>query len=116
MPSKRAEQALFDIRDNVLLAQEFAAGMTADAFKADRRTFYAVARCLEIVSEASRRLTPSIRERHSALPWRAIMGLGNVYRHNYDNVAEEYVWRTVQHSLAPLLIAVEDEIARLLTP
>ncbi len=60
MPSKRAEQALFDIRDNVLLAQEFAADMTVDAFKADRRTFYAVARCLEIVSEASRRLTPSI--------------------------------------------------------
>ena len=79
------------IRDNVLLAQEFAAGMTVDAFKADRRTFYAVARCLEIVSEAARRLTPSIRERHPALPWRAIMGLGNVYRHNYDNVAEEYV-------------------------
>ena len=44
------------------------------------------------------------------------MGLGNVYRHNYDNVAEEYVWRTVQHSLAPLLVAVEDEIARLPRP
>jgi uncharacterized protein with HEPN domain len=113
MPSKRAQQALHDIRDNILLAQEFAAGMTADAFKADRRTFYAVARCLEIVSEASRRLTPSIRERHSTLPWRAIMGLGNVYRHDYDNVAEDYVWRTVQHSLAPLLAAIEDEIARL---
>jgi uncharacterized protein with HEPN domain len=41
------------------------------------------------------------------------MGLGNVYRHEYDNVAEDYVWRTVQQSLAPLLAAIEDEIARL---
>jgi uncharacterized protein with HEPN domain len=113
MPSKRAEQALVDIRDNARLAQEFMAGMTLDAFKADRRTFYAVARCLETVSEASRRLPASLRERHSALPWRAIMGLGNVYRHNYDNGAEDYVWRTVQHSLGPLLAVIEEEIAHL---
>lgn len=40
------------------------------------------------------------------------MGLGNVYRHDYDNVAEGFVWRTVQHSLAPLLAFVESEIAQ----
>jgi type I restriction enzyme S subunit len=37
---------------------------------------------------------------------------GNVYRHDYDNVAEEIVWRTVQHNLAPLLAAVERELPR----
>jgi uncharacterized protein with HEPN domain len=41
------------------------------------------------------------------------MGVGNVYRHDYDNVAEAFVWRTVQHSLTPLLAAVESEIAEL---
>jgi len=53
-----------------------------------------------------------VRDRHAELPWRAIMGVGNVYRHDYDNVAEEIVWRTVQHSLAPLLVAVEAEMDR----
>jgi uncharacterized protein with HEPN domain len=46
------------------------------------------------------------------MQWRAIMGAGNVYRHDYDNVAEEIVWRTVQNNLAPLLTAVERELAR----
>jgi uncharacterized protein with HEPN domain len=41
------------------------------------------------------------------------MGAGNVYRHDYDNVAEDIVWRTVQRSVVPLLAAVESEIARL---
>jgi uncharacterized protein with HEPN domain len=41
------------------------------------------------------------------------MGVGNVYRHDYDNVAEDFVWRTVQHSLDPLLAVVEREIAGL---
>lgn len=111
MHSSRARQALFDIRDNLLLAREFTAGFSLEAFKADRRTFYAVTRCLEIVSEAARHLPQGLRDRHPGLPWRAIMGVGNVYRHEYDNVVEEIVWRTVQQSLTPLLVAVERELA-----
>ena len=102
-----------DIRDNAILAQDFVAGSSLDAFKSDRRTFYAVTRCLEIVSEAARRLSQDIRDRHPELPWRAIMGAGNIYRHDYDNVEEEFVWRTVALNLAPLLIVVEAELARL---
>jgi uncharacterized protein with HEPN domain len=69
-------------------------------------------RCLEIISEASRRLPQGLRNRHPELPWRAIMGAGNVYGHDYDNVAEEIVWQTVQQNLAPLLAAVEGELTR----
>jgi uncharacterized protein with HEPN domain len=113
MLSKRSAIALLDIRDNAKLAREFVAGLSLDAFKADRRTFYAVTRCLEIISEAARRLPPSLRDRYPQLPWRAIMGAGNVYRHDYDNVAEEFVWHTVRQSLEQLLAAIENEIARL---
>ena len=105
MLSNRARLALTDIRDNIRLAEQFAAGLSVEALKTDRRTFYAVTRCLEIISEAARRLPQSLRNRHPELPWRAIMGAGNVYRHDYDNVAEEIVWRTVQNNLAPLLAA-----------
>jgi hypothetical protein len=27
-------------------------------------------------------------------PWRAIIRVGNVYRRDYDNVAEQFVWHT----------------------
>jgi uncharacterized protein with HEPN domain len=111
MPSNRTVLALFDIRDNARLAQQFVAGLTLDAFRADRRTFYAVTRCIEIVSEAARRLPASLRDRHPELPWRSIMDTGNFYRHDYANVAEEIVWRTVQCSLGPLLRVIEEEIA-----
>jgi uncharacterized protein with HEPN domain len=39
------------------------------------------------------------------------MGLGNVYRHDYHNVVEEYVWRTLHESLPALAAVVADEIA-----
>ena len=112
MLSDRTRLALSDMRDNIELALSFVAGMSLDTFAADKRTFYAVTRCLEIVSEAARRLPPSLRGRHPELPWRAIMGAGNIYRHDYDNVVEQIVWQTVTRDLAPLLAVVEAELAR----
>lgn len=116
MLSNKARLALFDIRDNALLAREFVEGLNYDAFAADRRAFYAVTRALEIISEAARRLPQDLRDRHPHLPWRAIMGAGNVYRHDYDNVAEKFVWRTLHEDVPALIAAVADEIARLDPP
>jgi uncharacterized protein with HEPN domain len=87
--------------------------LTLVEFTADRRAFYAATRALEIISEAARRLSPAVRERHPDLPWRAIMGVGNVLRHNYDDVAEEQVWRTVLEDLPALDRAIAAEIERL---
>ena len=113
MPSERAQRALFDIRDNALLARAFVEGLTEESLQADLLRFYAVTRCLEIISEASRRLPTAVRDSHPELPWRDIMGVGNVYRHDYDNVDEAFVWRTVHRYLPPLLAVVEAEIASL---
>lgn len=110
MHSDGIRQALLDIRDNAVLATDFVGDMTAREFAADRRTFYAVTRCLEIISEAARRLDDHVRARHSEIPWRAVMGSGNIYRHDYDDVAETLVWRTVNDSLPALLAAVEREL------
>jgi uncharacterized protein with HEPN domain len=110
--SDRTRQALLDILDNGTLARSFVDGMEFDAFADGRRTFHAVTRCLEIISEASRRLDEALRARHPELPWRAIMGGGNVHRHEYDNVAESFVWRTVRDSLPGLLAVVELELVQ----
>jgi uncharacterized protein with HEPN domain len=113
MPSRSPLHSLFDIRDNARLAQEWTANQTLESFTDNRLVFYAVARCLEIVSEASRRLPQTIRDRRPELPWRAIMDAGNFYRHQYDNVSEDAVWRTVHQRLSELLAVVESEIANL---
>jgi uncharacterized protein with HEPN domain len=117
MLSDRARLALSDIRDDIRYPRRHTtrAGFSLRHVARDpcRRppSFYAVTRCLEIISEAARRLPPGVRNRHPQLPWRAITGAGNVYRHDYDNVVEQIVWRTVTHDLAPLLAIVERELS-----
>jgi uncharacterized protein with HEPN domain len=109
MPSEVVRFALYDI----MLARQFVADLNLDGFCASPLHFYAVTRALEIISEASRRLPEELRDRHPELPWRAIRDVGNFYRHQYDNVAETYVWETVHAHLAPLLAAVLSEIEAL---
>ncbi len=41
------------------------------------------------------------------------MGVGNVYRHNYDTVAEEHVWRTLHEGLPKSLDVIDAEISQL---
>jgi uncharacterized protein with HEPN domain len=81
--------------------------MTPGAFAADRRTFYAVTRCLEIISEAARRLRGAQQDRFPDLEWRQIEDSGNVFRHVYQHVAESRVWMTVQDRVPALLAAAD---------
>jgi uncharacterized protein with HEPN domain len=88
-------------------------GLDREAFKADLRAFYAVTRCLEIISEASRRLSNELKVRHPAISWKQMADAGNVYRHDYEDVAAQLIWDTVQKSMPPLKLVIEAEIRRL---
>ena len=110
MPSKAPELPLEDIRRNIRLAQGFVEGFDLRGFRADARTIYAVTRCLEIISEASRRLPASVKNRHPGIPWKDIAGAGNVYRHDYEDVLTDMIWHTVR-ALPALLTAVESELS-----
>jgi uncharacterized protein with HEPN domain len=112
MPSKAADAALRDILHHIELAQGWSAGFDRASFANDGRTIYAVTRCLEIISEASRRLSDELKARHPSIAWKEMAGAGNVYRHDYEDVAAQYVWDTVQRALPPPQAAIAQELKR----
>jgi len=93
------------------MAMRFVEGLDREKFKADIRSVYAVTRCLEIISEASRRLPADLKARHPGIAWKQMAGAGNVYRHDYEDVAAQLVWETVEQALPPLRVVIEHEIA-----
>ena len=112
MPSKSAETALRDILYHIELASRFVAGLDYATFHNDERTVYAVIRCLEIISEASRRLPAELKARHPSIEWKRMAGAGNIYRHDYEDVAARFVWETTQKELPPLRVVVMQELER----
>lgn len=113
MPSDSPRTPLRDILYHIDLAQTFVAGFDRSTFRADLRTFFAVTRCLEIVSEASRRLPEPLKDRHPSIAWKRIAGAGNVYRHDYEDVAADFVWDTVEAELPALRQVIEAELRNL---
>jgi uncharacterized protein with HEPN domain len=113
MPSRSTAARLQDILENIRLARSFIAGMSFTDLQADLRTSYAIVRCLEIISEASRRLPDDIKARHTEIEWSDVAGAGSIYRHHYHAISDEVIWQTVQEDLEPLRLVIEQELAKL---
>lgn len=116
MRSESAIVALRDIAHHIDLALSFTTGFDYEAFVAYPRTVCAVTRCLEIISEASRRLPDDLKARHPSIAWGDMAGAGNIYRHDYEDVAAQHVWDTVQIDLPPPRTAIIQELAALDPP
>ena len=91
-----------------LLAQYSARGR--EAFLAERLLQDAVVRRMEILAEAAGRLSDDLKERHPAIPWRAIVGFRNVVAHAYMGVAMERVWEYLTTDLPALRDLVDNEL------
>lgn len=67
----------------------------------------AVVRQLEIIGEASKKLSDSLRAEHDDIPWRRFCGLRDVLIHNYMGVDLNAVWEVTQASIPTLKTRVE---------
>ena len=88
------------------------AGLTFDAFMADRRTHQVVERNLVIIGEAVdrlRRYAPDLAAR--VVPKNQFVELGKQMSHGYDRIDYPTVWRVVQEPL-PLLRAEVESLLR----
>jgi uncharacterized protein with HEPN domain len=73
----------------------------------------AVIRQLEIIGEATKRLSKQFCSRHSDVPWRRIAGLRDVLIHDYMGVDINAVWEITQKNLPPLRLRVESILREL---
>jgi uncharacterized protein with HEPN domain len=64
--------------------------------------FIATLRQLEIIGEASNRLSAEIVNNNSSVPWARIIGLRNIVIHEYFGVDEYTIWNIIKINLPDL--------------
>lgn len=67
----------------------------------------AVVRCLEVIGEAGKQVSPETRGRLSEVPWSLMARTRDVLIHSYAKVDLVEVYRTVKRDLPPLVAALE---------
>jgi uncharacterized protein with HEPN domain len=54
-----------------------------------------------------------LKDRHPAIAWNEMAAAGNIYRHEYEDVAARKVWDTRTLDLRPLCAVIDAELAAL---
>ena len=96
---KNRLEHILEAIDNVF---EFTEGMTFDDFVADKKGKFAVVKNLEIIGEASYKLTKEFKYQHNEIDWQIIIGLRHILVHGYYQTEDFIIWGVVQKDLRPL--------------
>lgn len=81
--------------------------MTVEQMVADRRTFLAVSRCVEIVGEAGWKLSDQLKHAHTAIPWPLIAGMRHRLVHDYGRVDSSVVHKVITQHIPPLMVQIQ---------
>jgi uncharacterized protein with HEPN domain len=93
---------LRDMLENVDAVAEMVAGVDLATYRGDVMLRRAVARCVEIVSEASRSIPDDMKATAPDQPWPEIAAIGNLLRHHYERIDDLIMWKIATRSLPEL--------------
>jgi uncharacterized protein with HEPN domain len=96
---------------HILLAAKdiktYVSGSDFDVFSRNTLLQDGIIRKLEIIGEASKRLTPEFRDALPDIPWKDVIGMRNKLVHDYFGVNLEAVWETATVEVPELRGALE---------
>jgi len=90
------------ILDAIVRIQQYLEGIDEKKFFQSLLVQDGVIRQLEIIGEATKRLSPQLRDRFASIPWKDIAGMRDRLIHDYFGVDLEAVWTTATVDIPPL--------------
>jgi uncharacterized protein with HEPN domain len=100
--SRSPRLRLLNIRDEIDGVSAALAGVTFETYQGSYTFRRVTERALQIISEAARALPPDLTARHPGAPWSAIIGIGNILRHEYQHIDDRRLWEIVTVHLPQL--------------
>lgn len=97
---------------HILLEADFLLGkstnLTLAEFLKDEVKTRAFSRSLEIIGEATKKISEEFRKAHSGVDWKAMAGMRDRLIHDYFGVDYEIVWDVVINEIPKLRLQIEN--------
>jgi len=92
-------------------ALSFARGKSREDFHKDRMLLLSLIKEIEIIGEASSKITDEFRQKHPEVPWAHIVAMRNRLIHAYFDIDADRVWDTINSDLPSLLNQLKKIVA-----
>jgi uncharacterized protein with HEPN domain len=93
--------------DHAKEAVDLISGQDKTVLQHNRVLELALIRLVEIVGEASAKLSSETQSKYPSIPWAQAIGMRNRLIHGYDSVDLEVLWDTIDVDLPPLIAELE---------
>jgi uncharacterized protein with HEPN domain len=97
------QPSLVEFLQHIQIEVDFCRSVTSDTsydkFVEDPMMSRAVVRSLEIIGEATKKISPDFTASFPLLPWKEMAGMRDRLIHHYFGVDYEIVWNTVREDL-----------------
>lgn len=107
----RDKSSLIDILNACESIGRFIQSKTKDDFYNDEMVQEAVIRKIEIIGEASNRISDELKNKFPDLPWRKMRDMRNILIHMYDEL--EIIWDTAKKDIPRLKDQIETIMPKL---
>ena len=82
--------------------EEYTKDISRNSFDTDRMRIHATAYNIQIIGEASYKLSKEFKQSHPKTPWRLIENMRHILVHDYFTVDLDFVWLVITEDLSPL--------------
>ncbi len=93
--------------DHAKEAADLIAGKDKTELQHNRVLELALIRLVEIVGEASVKVSSETQAKYPSIPWPQVIGMRNRLIHGYDSVDLDVLWDTIEVDLPPLIAEIE---------
>jgi len=102
MIQRTYQDFLEDILEAIIDIYNFIEDLSFNEFTEDKKTINAVIRSLEVIGEASKKVSQEIKENNQNIPWKEMAGMRDKMIHGYFDLDLVTIWETVKKDIPPL--------------
>lgn len=106
-PEAQDAGLLWDMLRAAREVQAFTAGKSYQDYEGSLVLRRAVERSIQIIGEASAKISKEFRQAHPDVPWRPITAQRHILVHDYGEIDDEKIWRVATHYVPELIEQIE---------